>query len=67
MVDWYENERKEALEGEYSQVKKYVQNNELKIENTNMEYMRRQIMILKEIRKKAEKYINRDIREYFIT
>ena len=32
-----------------------------------IEYMRRQIMILKEIRKKAEKYMNRDIRGYFIT
>ena len=41
MVDWYENEQKEALEGEYLQIKKYIQNNKLKIENTTMEYMRR--------------------------
>ena len=46
---------------------KIYKNNELKIENTTTECMRRWIMILKEIRKKAEKYMNRDIRGYFAT
>ena len=68
IVDWYENEQKEALKGDYPQVKKYIQSNKLKVENTTIEYMRRWIFILKEIKNKVETYANReDIRGYFIT
>ena len=45
-----------------------MQSNRLNVENITAEYIRRWIFILKEIRKKAEKYTNReDIRGYFIT
>ena len=41
IVDWYENEWKEALKGDHLEVKKYVKSNELNVENITTEYMRR--------------------------
>ena len=68
IIDQYKNIKKEALEREYLQVKKYVHSNEINIERSITKYIRRQIFIFKEIRKKAKKYINReDIREYFLS
>ena len=45
-----------------------MNSNEINIERSMIKYIRRQIFILKDIRKKAEKYKNReDIRGYFIS
>ena len=56
-----------VLNGEYPQVKRFVQANEVNIENMTTEYIRRWILILKNIKKKVIKYKGKeDIRGFFV-
>ena len=67
VIDQYKEEKKKALEGQYPQLKKFVENNLIDIENNMTKYMRMQICILKEIKKNAIKYKNKkDIRGVFL-
>jgi len=48
-------------------LKKYDEKNNIRIKMFTTEYMRRWIVIFKEMKKKAMKYTNRgDIRRYFL-
>ena len=56
-----------AVEGQYPQLKKFIENNSIDIENTVTECTRRQIYMLKEMKKNSVKHENKkDIRGFFL-
>ena len=60
--------KERSIRGRIYTSKKHIYSNEINIERSMTKYIRRWIFILKEIRKKAEKYTNReDIRGYFLS
>ena len=55
-----------SLNREYPQVRCFMQSNEVNIEHATIEYIRRWILILKKMKKKAIKYKGKeDICGYF--
>ena len=66
IIEWYNAERDLALNRGLIQVKKFVNKNDLDLENSITEYIRRQVLILKEIRKKIKGLKAEDIRNFFI-
>ena len=66
IVKQYHRERQKALQSQYPQVKKYIEQNEVNIELSNSEYIKQQIYRIKILKKKAEKYKEKeDIRGFF--
>ena len=62
----YKNEREKVVKDEYLQVAKYAIDNKINVENKSNEYIRRWVIMLKELRRNVEKYKPNDIWVFFI-
>ena len=67
VMDWHENEKREALNGEYPQVARYVRECDENMERRSTEYMQRWIRSLNVIKKRTEKHEKNDLRRFFGT
>ena len=66
VTDRHKREREEAMNEDFPQVKKYIESNPANVNNAAAEHLRRQIFLLKDLKKNAEKHTNReDIRGFF--
>ena len=65
MTEWQQKEYKRALEGQNLQVRKFAIENQVDIETSTTDHLRRWIYVLKEIKKKVQKYETSKIRSYF--
>ena len=65
VIEWQQKEYEKALNRQHPQVRKYAIENEVDAPNYTTEYLRRWIYVLREIKKRAEKYKGSDIRSYF--
>ena len=65
VIEWQKKEYEKALDGQHPQVRKYARENAVDAQNCTTEYLRRWIYVLREIKKRAEKYKGSDIRSYF--
>ena len=65
VIEWQQKEYEKAMNGKYPQVRKHAIENEVDAPNCTTEYLRRWIYVLREIKKRAEKYKGSDIRSYF--
>ena len=66
VIDWYEREKEIALNSEYPQVRKFMQANEMKVEEKTTECIKRWVLLLKEFKKKVVKCKGKeDIRGFF--
>ena len=66
LIKWYENERNEARNSKYNQVRLYVQRCVLDVNRCNCDSIKRWILNLKNIEKKVEKIPQNDIRQFLI-
>ena len=66
MIIWYNNEREKTIVRRILQAKAYVHTNQINLELTNTENIRKQVRGLKEIIKRATKLNEDDIRIYFM-
>ena len=61
----YKKERQNIIKQQYPQVKKYIEDKALNLENCTINYIRYWVYVPKELKRRAEKYKKKDIRGYF--
>jgi len=64
-LQWYQNKRNKVLRNRFPQVKAYVIQYKLNLENSKMEYIKKWIRGIKKIKRNEKELKSDDIRMYF--